>query len=260
MKTVSQHNARSTNCGHCCFSDLTDITEIQNRYNQFLSDDGHVIDNHTFPLLFAAGFDIPKDFKHSVNTNVATRNADADLKYVVWDADLDASSRLEDRLEKQMRIVAGYSPISDGDLSAIGQVRNLRGAMMPETLTIGDKQVQFAASEEDHAEATLKVIEWHEASTYKNKKLDIIFRPFIPTDRLTEVEAQAIEVKTGLEDIRDVILMRNPHLTEAEVDEKVREIAEVNQTLGIMPNEKKEKKPSGQSGSEDKKAREQSKE
>lgn len=210
-------------------SDLADIIGPQTKYNETLSDDGHVIAQNTFPILFGKGLTFPSNWKRGPGDTLDTNNTEADIKYVTWDTDLEASSNFEDRLERQIREVAGYSPIIDGDLRAIGQVRNLRGAMLPELLTVNHKQIAFAHAEQSLAEATLSVIEWHENVEYPDKKMDINFSDdFIPIDDLTKAETLAIELNAGIENLRDEIRRRHPELeTDEEIDEKLQETLEL---------------------------------
>ena len=218
------------NCGETAHdiwgdSDLADVVGPQNKYNETLSDDGHVIAQNTFPILFGKGLTFPANWKRGPGDTIDTNNTEADVKYVTWETDLEASSRFADRLERQIRETAGFSPVIDGDLRAIGQVRNLRGAMMPELLTINHKQIVFSDAEKRLAESTLKLIEWHEGVKYPDKNLDIVFSDdFIPVDDLTKAETLAIELNSGVENLRDQIKTRNPELeTDAEIDAKLLE-------------------------------------
>ncbi len=223
-------------------SDLADVIGPQTKYNETLSDDGHVIAQNTFPILFGKGLTFPSNWKRGPGDTIDTNNTEADVKYVTWETDLDASSNFEDRLERQMRETAGFSPVIDGDLRSIGQVRNLRGAMMPELLTINHKQIVFTDAEQRLAEATLFLIEWHESASYPDKKLDITFSDdFIPVDDLTKAETLAIELNSGVENLRDEIKKRNPELeTDAEIDAKLAEtlelIATVTEARGKLGN------------------------
>jgi len=206
-------------------SDLADVVGPQSKYNETLSDDGHVIAQNTFPILFGKGLTFPSNWKRGPGDTIDTNNTEADVKYVTWDTDLEASSNFSDRLERQIRETAGFSPVIDGDLRNIGQVRNLRGAMMPELLTINHKQIVFADAEMRLAAATLEIIEWHEGVSFADKKLDITFSDdFIPVDDLTKAETLAIELNAGVENLRDEIRTRNPDLeTDAEIDAKLKE-------------------------------------
>jgi len=226
-------------------SDLTDMVEPQMSYNEALSDDGHVIAGNAFPILLFTGLEIQKDFKRSPGQVMSTRKEDADGKFITWDSDLAASAKFEDRLEEVMREVSGYSPISDGRLDSIGQVRNLRGAMVPEILTIEEKQVYYGMGEQEQARATLKIIEWHAGGDYENKVLHISYSDsFVPVDELTRVEAESIAIKTGVENLRDVVKRRNPELeTDEEIDQKVQESLELLTALQEASKAKPEKMP-----------------
>jgi hypothetical protein len=214
-------------------SDLSDIIEPQTQYNQTLSDDGHVIAQNTFPILFGKGMSLPDEWRRGPNDTVAVNNVQANLEYVTWDANLEASASHEDRMERAIRESGGYSPVSDGDLRNIGQVRNLRGAMMPELMSVNHKQISFADAEVAHAIATLSMIEFHEDTEYPEKQLDIEFsEDFVPVDELTEAETTAINLSTGVDNLRDLIRRRNPELdTEEEVDRKLKETLELIKEL-----------------------------
>lgn len=217
-------------------SDLCDIISPQIKFNETISDTSHVIESNTYPILFSSGFEIPRDFKRGASGFLSHRNYNSDLKYVTFEGDLEANDRLSRMLERQIRELSGWSPISEGDLTAIGQVRNLRGAMIPDLLTISMKQVFFEKHERDHAKATLSVIEFHEETKYKNKELDIVFtEDFIPVDTLTQAEAETLEIKSGISNIRDIIKKRHPELTdEAEIDAKVEETRKLLEDFGLI--------------------------
>jgi len=210
-------------------SDLADIVEPQTHYNQTLSDDGHVIAQNTFPILFGKGMSLPDDWRRGPNDTVDTANVQADLRYVTWDANLDASSAHEDRMERAIRESGGFSPVSDGDLRNIGQVRNLRGAMMPELMSVNHKQISFSHSEDLHARASLSMIEFHEETNYPDKQLNIEFsEDFVPVDELTAAETESIRLSSGVDNLRDLIRRQNPDLdTEDEVDKKLKETLEL---------------------------------
>lgn len=218
-------------------SDLTDIVELQTKYNETLSDDGHVIANHTFPLLLFTGMIVEKDFKRGVADVLSSRNNDAEGRYITWDTNLEASGKFSVRLTEDIREASGYSPVSDGRLDNIGQVRNLRAAMVPDIATISQKQVFYRKAEMEHASATLSMIEWHEAGKYPNKKLEMTFsEDYIPVDELAKVQAQSMSIDSGIEDLRQVIRDRHPELeTDAEIDERVQE------TLDLMERVSKAK-------------------
>jgi hypothetical protein len=226
-------------------SDLADIIGPQSKYNETLSDDGHVISQNTFPILFGKGLSFPSNWKRGPGDTIDTNNVDADVKYVTWDTDLEASSNYADRLERQIRETAGYSPVIDGDLRNIGQVRNLRGAMMPELLTINHKQIVFADAEQRLADATLRMCEWHEGVTYEDKHLDIIFSDdFIPVDDLTKAQTLAIELNSGVENLLDVLRKRHPELeTEAEIQAKLAESLELIEALAEARGKGQEQNP-----------------
>ncbi len=214
-------------------SDLADVIEPQTHYNQTLSDDGHVIAQNTFPILFGKGMSLPADWRRGPNDTVDTNNVQAELEYVTWDANLDASAAHEDRMERAIRESGGFSPVSDGDLRNIGQVRNLRGAMMPEISSINHKQISFADSEDAHARATLEMIEFHEDAEYPEKQLNIEFtEDFVPVDDLTSAETTAINLSSGVDNLRDLIRRRNPELdTEEEVEKKLKETLELIEAM-----------------------------
>lgn len=220
-------------------SDLHDIIELQNKLNETMSDDGHVIANHTFPLLLFSGIQVKDDFKRGVADVLSTKNDQAKGQYITWDANLEASANYSDRLERNIREVSGYSPVSDGILDNIGQVRNLKGAMVPDMLTIREKQAFYGEAEEDHSEAVLRMAEWHEGSSYENKSLNIKYsEDYIPVDELTRVESQSIAVKEGLEDLRDIIRLRNPELEEFELEKKIEDIMHVIEMLNKAKSQK----------------------
>jgi len=210
-------------------SDLSDILEPQTHYNQVLSDDGHVIANNTFPILFAKGLSLKDDWRRGPNDTVSSTNVQSDMGYVTWDANLEASAAHEDRLERSMREVSGHSPVIDGDLRNIGQVRNLRGAMMPELMSVNHKQIAMADGETEHARATLEMIEFHEETGYPDKAMDIVFgEDFIPVDDLTSAETDLIRLSSGVKNLLDLIRRENPEFTSEEVSAKLEE------TLGLL--------------------------
>jgi len=210
-------------------SDLADIIGGQSKLNESISDDGHVLSQNAFPILFHKGFTLPPDWKRGPAATIGSNNRDSDMKYVTLDTDMEASSRFQDRIERLMRELAGYSPIMDGDLRNIGQVRNLRGAMLPDIFTINEKHIMFSEGEMEHAAATLRMIEWHEGEMFENKMLDITFsEDYIPVDELMRAETKAIELRSGQENLREEIRRRHPELeTESEIDEKVKETLEL---------------------------------
>ena len=224
-------------------SDLADLVEPQMSYNETLSDDGHAIAGNAFPILMLTGLEVKKDFKRSPGQVMATKNPDADGKFITWDSDMAASAKYEDRLEEIMREASGYSPVSDGRLDGIGQVRNVRGAMVPAILTSEEKQVYYGKAEKAHADATLRMLDWHEDTVYENKTLDINYSDaFIPVDELSRVEAESLAINSGVENIRDIIKGRHPELeTEEELDAKVAETMELLTLLkGATSNDRPE--------------------
>jgi hypothetical protein len=235
------------------YSALTDQVEPQNKYNETLSDDRHVIAHQTFPILLATGFEVPETYNRGVSDVISHKNADSDMKFVTWDSDLEASERLENRFERQMREISGYSPVIDGDLDHIGQVRNLRGAMVPDIITTRYKQLHYGQVEKEHAASTLRILEWHEDETFENKEMDITWDDaFVPVDDLTISEARAVDIKSGVENVKDIIKRMHPELeTEAEVDKKFRENVALLRELGITID------PSGMSSGSERGEREQ---
>jgi len=230
-------------------SDLDDIVELQSKYNQTLSDDGHVISAHTFPIMLVSGLIVEKDYKRGTSDILSTKNSEAKGEYITWDADLEASNRYEERLESDMREASGFSPVSDGKLDKIGQVRNLRSAMVPDIMTVSEKQAYFSDNEQRHYESTLRMIEWHEGSNYENKDLNITYSmDYVPTDELTRAESQAIELNTGMENLRDIIKSRHPELeSDEEIDSKVEETLELMKLVKEAQGETNEPEPFGDS-------------
>lgn len=213
-------------------SDLSDMIEPQTHYNQMLSDDGHVIANNTFPILFSKGMSTPEDWRRGPNDTLSSANVQADMNYVTWDANLDASAAHQDRLERSMREVSGHSPVIDGDLRNIGQVRNLRGAMMPELMSVNHKQIAMADAEVEHARATLEMIEFHEDTPYPEKEMDIVFgEDFIPVDELTQAETESIKLSSGVENLADLIRKAHPEYTTDEVEAKLKETVKLLKML-----------------------------
>lgn len=235
-------------------SDIADVVDINLKYNEVMSDNAHVISNNTWPILLVTGMDVPKDYKRGPSDVMATKNSDADGKILTWDGNLEQIENLEVRLAKDMLNVSGYSSVMFGDLENIGQIRNLKGAMVPDILTISTKQLFFKRAEEAHAIATLSMIEWHEGDVYENKDIDITTNTdYIPQDELTAAEAIIIRSKLGLEDIRAIIKNEHPELeTEEEIDKYIEGNIELLKKLGV--DDKSEKQPSN---NPDRKEREQ---
>jgi hypothetical protein len=148
-----------------------------------------------------------------------------------------------------MREASGFSPVSDGKLDKIGQVRNLRSAMVPDIMTVSEKQAYFSDNEQRHYESTLRMIEWHEGSNYENKDLNITYSmDYVPTDELTRAESQAIELNTGMENLRDIIKSRHPELeSDEEIDSKVEETLELMKLVKEAQGETNEPEPFGDS-------------
>lgn len=225
------------------FSDLADMIEPQNTYNEVASDTGHVIAHQTFPILFFAGMEVKK-YSRGVSDVMSTKNADAKASIVQWDADLQANSMYLDRLESQMLKVGGHSPVSEGDLDKIGQVRNLKGAMVPDILTTSHKQLFFGEAEKEHARATLSIVEWHENPEYPNvdlyedKSMDITWHNgYVPEDELTTAEAQTIRIREGIDSVRDIVRTNHPELeTEEEINAYLEDNRELLEEFGLLGN------------------------
>lgn len=217
-------------------SDIEDVVGINLKYNEVVSDDAHVISNNTWPIALFTGMDIPKTYKRGASDVLSTKNSDADGKILTWDSDLEAIGNLETRLSKDMLTVSGYSAVMFGDLENIGQIRNLKGAMVPDLLTISTKQLFFKEAEQSHATATLDMIEWHELDEYPNKDIDItISNDYIPQDELTVAEATTIRAKLGLEDVRKIIMREHPELeTSDQVDDYIKKNIELLKELGVI--------------------------
>jgi len=227
------------------YSDLTDIIDQQLAYNEVASDEKHVIQHQTFPITLFTGMDVGDDYTRGVSDVLSAKNSEADGKILSWDASLEANADFLDRLERQIRETSGYSPITDGDLAKIGQIRNLRGAMVPDIMTTKLKQLYFTMSEQEHAAATLNLIEWHENANwpseefYEDKTMDMTWHDeFVPQDELTAAEAQSIRVKMGLDSIHDIVRRLHPELESGqEVDEYIRNNRKTLLELGLMQEE-----------------------
>jgi hypothetical protein len=216
-------------------SDLDQMISLQNTLNELNQADKATIDYHSYPLLvLTGGAKLPPNFIRKVNSGLEL-DVNQDVKYLVWDNVLEASSKKEESIRTQMTVVSGVSQISRGNASNIGQVRSgagLKTLFQADINAIALKIPHFKEAERRLVYSTLAMWEKETGERFIGEEEEYFCsvefpEDFVGLDELLKAQTEVLDLANGTRTIEEIALEKHPEIkSEAELEEFMKDVEE----------------------------------
>lgn len=201
-------------------SDLDQMITLQNTLNELNQADKATIEYHSYPILaLTGGAKMPPNFIRKVNS-VVELDLNQDMKYIVWDNVLEASSKKQESIRTQMTVVSGVSQISRGNASNIGQVRSgagLKTLFQADINAIALKIPHFKEAERRLVYSTLEMWEKETGESFVKEDeeyfCDVQFpADFVGLDELLKAQVEQIDLANGVRTAGEIALEKHPDI------------------------------------------------
>jgi hypothetical protein len=209
-------------------SDLSQMIDPQTSLNQMNNDDLTVISHHSLPILKATeGAKFPQPFVRKVNSILEIERGN--IEYLTWDNVLEASSKKEEDVRRNMTVTSGVGQLSRGNASDIGQVRSgagLKTLFQADINEIGLKVPLFKEAEKKLVRSTIDMLEQEMGVRHTEYFVEVEFpEDFVGVDELVRAQTEQIETEIGKTTIRELVKKRHPEVTsEEEIDDIVNRV------------------------------------